>query len=222
MPKPKSDESRKKPDASYEAFRAQWERAKPRRLQRETGRGKPGDMDYRPPLIGSPRPHKTKAADFLDELLWLGAYVGDDRFNQAYVAVQESGAIKDGKWAKAFRVSSPPGHTADPFQSCVSLVARMTWLLAPSGWRWLGRSQHSICPARPSVRPSSICARHCGRRRRPGRSPCERYFWDPPKIKMHSVANRIIRLFVNFFGGRTPCHCANSCDSEIAIPPRRE
>ena len=48
-------------DASYEDFAARWERGKARRL----GRGKPGDMDYRPPLIGSPRPHKTKAADFL-------------------------------------------------------------------------------------------------------------------------------------------------------------
>jgi len=65
-------------------------------------------MDYRPPVVGSPRPHKTNAAEFLDELLWLGAYVGNDCFSQAYVAVQESGAIKDRKWAKDFRVSSPP------------------------------------------------------------------------------------------------------------------
>jgi hypothetical protein len=112
--------------ASYADFAAQWERAKPRRLQRQRGRGKPGDMDYRPPLIGPPRPHKTKAADFLDELLWLSAYVPDEAFNQAYIAVQESGAIKDGKWAKDFRVSSPPGHTLDPFEGYVSLVARMT------------------------------------------------------------------------------------------------
>jgi hypothetical protein len=116
----------KKPDASYEAFRAQWERAEPRRLQRQRGRGKPGDMDYRPAVIGAPPPHKTKAADFLDELLWLGTHVGNDCFNQAYLAVQESGAIKDGKWAKDFRVSSPPGHTPDPFPNYVSLVAQMT------------------------------------------------------------------------------------------------
>ena len=109
-------------DASYADFAARWERGKARRL----GRGKPGDMDYRPPVIGSPRPHKTSAADFLDELLWLGTYVGDERFHQAYLAVQESGAIKDGKWAKDFRVSSPPGHTLDPFEAYVSLVARMT------------------------------------------------------------------------------------------------
>ena len=87
MPKPKTKKAEKKPDASYEAFRAQWERAKPRRLQRQEGRGKPGDMDYRPPVIGPPRPHKTKAADFLDELLWLGTYVGDERFNQAFYAL---------------------------------------------------------------------------------------------------------------------------------------
>jgi hypothetical protein len=117
-------------DASYEAFRAQWERAKPRRLQRQRGRGKPGDMDHRPAVIGSPRPHKTRAADFLDELLWLGTYVGNDCFNQAYLAVQESGAIKDGKWDKDFRVSSPPGHTLDPFPNCVSWVGRLTF----AGW----------------------------------------------------------------------------------------
>jgi hypothetical protein len=109
-------------NASYEDYAARWERGKARRL----GRGKPGDMDYRPPVIGSPRPHKTKAVDFLDELLWLGAYVGDDSFSRAYVAALASGAIKDGKWDKDFRFSSPPGHTADPFQSYVSLVARMT------------------------------------------------------------------------------------------------
>src|SRR6266403_4380189 len=122
MPKPKTKKAEKKPDASYEAFRAQWDRAKPRRLQRQRGRGKPGDMDHRPAVIGSPRPQKTRAADFLDELLWLGTYVGNDCFNQAYLAVQETGAIKDGKWAKDFRFSSPPGHTADPFQNCVSRV----------------------------------------------------------------------------------------------------
>ena len=90
-------------------------------------------MDYRPPVIGPPRPHKTKAADFLDELLWLGTYIGDERFNQAfyqaYVAVQESGAIKDRKWAKDFCFSSPPGHTPDPFESCVSLVARRAFAI---------------------------------------------------------------------------------------------
>src|SRR6516164_9724729 len=112
-------------DAQYEAFRAEWERRRPHRLQGQHGRGKPGEMNYRPPVIGSPRPHKTSAADFLDELLWLGAYVGDDCFHQAYVAVQESGAIKDRKWAKDFRVSSPPGHTLDPFQNCISIVAQM-------------------------------------------------------------------------------------------------
>jgi hypothetical protein len=123
MPKgPSKAKKRKKPDASYADFAARWERGKARRL----GRGKPGDMDYRPPLIGSPRPHKTSAASFLDELLWLGTYVGDECFNEAYIAAQESGAIKDGQWAKDFRVSSPPGHTLDPFESCVSLVARMT------------------------------------------------------------------------------------------------
>src|SRR5690349_14218976 len=120
MPKKKA----KTPDASYDAFRAQGERAKPHRLRRQEGHGKPGDLDHRPPVIGSPRPHRTRAADFLDELLWLGTYVGDDRFTQAYLAVHESGAIKDRKWAKDFRFSSPPGHTADPFHDCVSLVAR--------------------------------------------------------------------------------------------------
>ena len=123
MPK-KAKKAEKKPDARYEAFRAKWRRASPYRLQRQRGRGKPGDMNYRPPPIGKPRPHKTRAADFLDELLWLGAYLGNDCFNQAYVAVHESGAIKDGKWAKDFRVSSPPGHTLDPFEGYVSLVAR--------------------------------------------------------------------------------------------------
>jgi hypothetical protein len=112
-------------DARYEAFRAEWERRRPHRLQRQQGRGKPGDINYRPPVIGSPRPHKTRAADFLDELLWLGAYVGNDCFGQAYVAVHESGVIQGGKWAKDFRVSSPPGHTLDPFENCVSDVARM-------------------------------------------------------------------------------------------------
>jgi hypothetical protein len=114
----------------YEAFRDEWERRKPHRLQRERGRGKPGDMNYRPPVIGPPRPHKTKAADFLDELLWLGAYVGGECFIQAYLAVHESGAIKDAKWAKDFRVSSPPGHTLDPFRSCTSRVARLIF----AGW----------------------------------------------------------------------------------------
>jgi hypothetical protein len=129
MPK-KAKKAEKKRDARYEDFRAKWERAKPYRLQRQRGRGKPGDMNYRPPQIGSPRPHKTKAADFLDELLWLGAYLGNDCFSQAYIAVHESGAIKDRKWAKDFRVSSPPGHTLDPFQNCVSHVARQTF----AGW----------------------------------------------------------------------------------------
>jgi hypothetical protein len=129
MPKAKARNAEKKREASYEAFRAEWERAKPRR-QSQRGRGKPGDMNYRPPVIGSPRPHKTSAADFLDELLWLAAYLGNDCFHQAFVAVQESGAIKDGKWDKDFRFSSPPGHTADPFQSCVSRVARLTF----AGW----------------------------------------------------------------------------------------
>ena len=126
----KAKKAEKKPDASYEAFRAQWERAEPRRLQRQRGRGKPGDINYRPAVIGPPRPHKTRAADFLDELLWLAAYLGNDVFHQAYVAVHESGAIKDGKWAKDFRISSPPGHTPDPFHSCVSCVA---WLTS-AGW----------------------------------------------------------------------------------------
>src|SRR4051794_30901741 len=96
--KPKKPE----PNGTYEQFREQWERALPRRLSRERGRGKPGDSDYRPPVIGAPRPHKTKAADFLDELLWLGAFVGDDCFGRAYVAVHEAGVIKDGRWAKDF------------------------------------------------------------------------------------------------------------------------
>jgi hypothetical protein len=129
MPK-KAKKAEKKRDARYEAFRAEWERGRRHRLQRQRGRGKPGDMNYRPPVIGSPRPHKTSAADFLDELLWLGAYVGDDCFHRAYVAVHESGAIQDRKWAKDFRVSSPPGHTFDPFQNCASHVARMTF----AGW----------------------------------------------------------------------------------------
>jgi hypothetical protein len=129
MPK-KAKKAEKKPDARYEAFCAEWRRASPYRLQRQRGRGKPGDMNYRPPLIGKPRPHKTRAADFLDELLWLGAYLGNDCFNQAYVAVNESGAIKDGKWARDLRVSSPPGHTLDPFHRSVSHVARLTF----AGW----------------------------------------------------------------------------------------
>jgi hypothetical protein len=87
-------------------------------------------MDYRPPVIGAPRPHKTSAADFLDELLWLAAYVGDDCFYRAYMAVHESGAIKDRKWAKDFHVSSPLGHTSDPFHCCVSHVARRIF----AGW----------------------------------------------------------------------------------------
>jgi hypothetical protein len=82
MPKAKARNAEKKREASYEAFRAEWERAKPRR-QSQRGRGKPGDMNYRPPVIGSPRPHKTSAADFLDELLWLAAYLGNDVFHQA-------------------------------------------------------------------------------------------------------------------------------------------
>jgi hypothetical protein len=57
--------------------------------------------------------------------MWLGAYVGNDCFHQAYVAVQESGAIKDGRWVKDFRISLPLGHELDPFQSCVSHVARV-------------------------------------------------------------------------------------------------
>jgi hypothetical protein len=130
MAKAKAKKAEKKRDARYQAFRAEWEHAKPIRERRVRGRGKPGDMNYRPPLVGSPRPHETKAADFLDELLWLAAYVGNDCFNQAYVVAQESGAIKDRKWAKDFRVSSPPGHTLDPFQNCVSSVARLTF----AGW----------------------------------------------------------------------------------------
>jgi hypothetical protein len=124
--KAKKAKEPRKPDALHEAFRADWERAKPYRLRLQQGRGKPGDMNYRPPVIGSPRPHKTKAADFLDELLWLGTFLGNDCFSQAFITVQASGAIKDGKWDKHFRVSSPPGHTLDPFQSCGPLVARMT------------------------------------------------------------------------------------------------
>jgi hypothetical protein len=130
MPKAKVKKAEKKRDARYEAFRAEWERSKPHRLQRQRGRGKPGDINYRPPVIGSPRPHKTSAADFLDELLWLAAYLGNDCFHQAYVAVHESGAINDRKWAKDFRVSSPPGHMLDPFHGCVSHVARKTF----AGW----------------------------------------------------------------------------------------
>jgi hypothetical protein len=131
MPKKKAKKPKKpEPDASYDGFRAQWERAKPRR-QRQRGRGKPGDMDYRPPVIGPPRPHRTKAADFLDELLWLGAYVGGECFLQAYyVAGHESGVIKDGTWNKDFRVSAPLGYTPDPFRGCVSDVARLIF----AGW----------------------------------------------------------------------------------------
>src|SRR5262249_60401178 len=106
------------------------------RLYRERGRGKPGEPDYRPPLVGSPRPHATKAVDFLDELLWLAAYVGDDCFNQAYVAVQATGAIKGRQWAKDFRPRPPPGLTIDPFYPCVSCVARFIH----SGW-----SQRTAC-----------------------------------------------------------------------------
>ena len=130
MPK-KAKKAEKTRDAQYEAFRAKWDRGRRHRLQRQQGRGKPGDMNYRPPVIGSPRPHKTSAADFLDELLWLGAYVGDGCFGQAFVAVHEFGVVQDGKWAKDFRVSSPPGHTLDPFQNCVSDVARM---MTSAGW----------------------------------------------------------------------------------------
>ncbi len=122
----KAKKGKETASARYEDFRAEWERKRRHRHQRERGRGKPGDMNYRPPVIGTPRPHKTSAADFLDELLWLGAYVGNDCFIQAYVAVQESGAIKDGKWAKDFHASSsPPGHARDPFQNCISFVAMM-------------------------------------------------------------------------------------------------
>jgi hypothetical protein len=128
--KPKNAKEREKPDARFEAFRDEWERNRQRRLRRQVARGRPGDMNYRPPVIGSPRPHKTNAADFLDELLWLGAYVGDDCFNQAYVVVHESGAIKDRKWVKNFRISSPPGHISDPFHPCVSYVARFI----SAGW----------------------------------------------------------------------------------------
>jgi hypothetical protein len=107
--------------ARYEDFRAQWERKTPHRLQLQHGRGKPADKSFRPGDF--PRPHKTKAADFLDDLQWLAAYCGDQRFHDAYFAVQESGAIKDGKWAKDFR-------TPDPFHKCVSRVARFTF----AGW----------------------------------------------------------------------------------------
>jgi hypothetical protein len=123
----KAKKTDKKRDARYEAFRADWERAMPRRLYRERGRGKPGDMDYRPPVIGRPRPHKTKAADFLDELLWLAAFVGDDCFSSAYVAAQASGAIKNGKWAKDFRPRPPPGLILDPFYGCLPDVARLIY-----------------------------------------------------------------------------------------------
>jgi hypothetical protein len=118
------------PPPPFEVYRTQWERRKLHRLQRQRGRGKPGDMNYRPAVIGPPRPHKTRAADFLDELLWLGAYVGNDCFHQAYVTVHESSVIKNRKWAKDFRIWSPPGHTLDAFHGCVSHVARMTFI----GW----------------------------------------------------------------------------------------
>jgi hypothetical protein len=51
-------------------------------------------------------------------------------FHQAYAAVQESGASKGGKWAKDFRGSLPLGHTLDPLEGCVSLVARTKQLKA--------------------------------------------------------------------------------------------
>ena len=117
MPK-KAKKARRRRDAQYEAFRAEWERKRPYRRQRERGCGTPGGMNYRPGV--SPRQHRTKAADFLDELLWLGTYVGNDCFSQAYVAVHETGVIKNRKWAKNFGVS-------DPFHKCVSLVARMSF-----------------------------------------------------------------------------------------------
>jgi hypothetical protein len=56
------------------------------------------------PVIGPPRPPKTKVVDFLDELLWLATYVGDERFYQADIAVLQSGAIKDRKWAEDFHI----------------------------------------------------------------------------------------------------------------------
>lgn len=111
-------------DFSYDGFRAKWERAKPFRRVREQGRGKPGDVNYRPAVMGS-RPHKVSAAAFLDELLWLGSFVGDDLFNQAHAAALASGAIKDRKWVKDFHASSP-GYTPDPFVSCVRHVEQMT------------------------------------------------------------------------------------------------
>ena len=52
-------------------------------------------MDYRPPVVGSPRPHKTSAADFLDELLWLGAYVGDAPVHTVWIGASVAGLPED-------------------------------------------------------------------------------------------------------------------------------
>jgi hypothetical protein len=116
---------KRRPDARYEDFRAKWERTKRHRLYRERGRGKPGDMNYRPPLVGSPRPHKTRATDFLDELLWCAAFVGDDSFERAYVALHEAGVVRDGRWAKDFHPKPPPGLLIDPFPGSLPHVARL-------------------------------------------------------------------------------------------------
>jgi hypothetical protein len=140
MPKKakKAKKARRTRNARYEAYRAEWERKRPHRHRSQSGRGKPGDMDYWPPVIGPPPPHPTKAAAFLEELLWWGQFHGHDSFNQAYCVVRDSGAIKDGKWDRDFQISSPPGHTLDPFQPCVSLVARMSF-------RWRSSCRSPSC-----------------------------------------------------------------------------
>jgi len=149
MPK-KAKKAGRTRDARYEAFRAEWELRRRHRLQRQRGRGKPGDMDYRPPVVGSPRPHKTNAAEFLDELLWLGTYVGNDCFGQAYIAVQESGAIKDRKWAKDFRVSSPPRTYARP-------VSKLHFYrCSDDSFRWLVRTDGACLGSRNIRSPRRV------------------------------------------------------------------
>src|SRR5262249_13354097 len=145
---------------------------------------RPGDLNYRPPVIDPPRPHATNAADFLDELLWCAAFIGDDSFGRAYVAVRESGAIKDRKWAEDFRVSSPPGHTSDPFHYCVSYVARLIF----EGWAERAALAWAVAifdlPGASFDAAVARCARHCGQPRRPVCFQCD--YCHPPKIKCGS------------------------------------
>jgi hypothetical protein len=190
MPKAKAKKAEKKRDARYEAFRAEWERAKPRRLQRQRGRGKPGDINYRPPVIGSPRPHKTSAADFLDELLWLAAYPEMIVSTKPMSRCTSPARSKTGSGPKTFAFRRLRDTRSTRFIAVFLALRGRHSLAGPSGWRLLGRWQHSTCPARPSMRRSRGCARHSVLRRRPECSPCEH--WAPPRNQMNGVANCII------------------------------